>query len=333
MKFMVTGGAGFIGSAVVRHLIQHINHDVLTFDALTYAGNLNSLSSISDCPRHTFVEGNICAGEQIRQVIADFRPNIIMHLAAETHVDRSIDNPQKFIETNILGTCTLLEEARSYWQDLPPPQQDEFRFHQISTDEVFGSLEDDHSFTETSPYAPNSPYSASKASADHLVRAWHQTYGLPTVTSNCSNNYGPYQFPEKLIPLIILNALAGKPLPIYGSGQQIRDWLYVEDHAVGLVKVATQGQLGQVYNIGASEQHSNIDVVTRLCAALDELQPSISGPYARLITHVTDRPGHDVRYGVNSSKITRELGWKPEETFESGLKKTVTWYLENRDWR
>lgn len=332
MKFLVTGGAGFIGSAVIRHLINDTNHSVVNVDKLTYAGNLHSLDSVSDSDRYSFEQVDICDSEQIARVYEEYQPDIIMHLAAESHVDRSIDGPGEFIITNIVGTYTLLDEARKYWLTLDDEKKDNFRFHHISTDEVYGDLEGtDDLFTETTPYAPSSPYSASKASSDHLVRAWQRTYGLPTIVTNCSNNYGPYHFPEKLIPLVILNALEGKPLPIYGKGDQIRDWLFVEDHARALVVVATQGEIAQTYNIGGHNEKQNIEVVETICDILDQRVPS-SKSYRELITFVTDRPGHDVRYAIDASKIARELGWEPKETFESGLEKTVEWYLENKEW-
>ncbi len=332
MKIFVTGGAGFIGSAVIRHLMGETEHDVLNFDALTYAANLNSLSMVDASPRYRFVHGDIRDRTCVNEALSGFKPDIVMHLAAESHVDRSIDGPADFIDTNIVGTYTLLEAVRSYWNTLPSAEKESFRFHHISTDEVYGSLGATGAFEETTPYAPNSPYSASKASSDHLVRAWHHTYGLPVVTSNCSNNYGPYQFPEKLIPLMILNALSGKDLPVYGTGENVRDWLYVDDHAKGLLCVATKGVPGESYNIGGNEEHTNIDVVKCLCALMDELAPSEEGPHERLITHVTDRPGHDARYAINAAKIERDLGWRPEESFETGLRKTVAWYLANADW-
>ncbi|NVK39661.1 MAG: dTDP-glucose 4,6-dehydratase [Oceanospirillaceae bacterium] len=335
-KILVTGGAGFIGSAVIRHLISHTSHEVVNVDALTYAGNLESLAPVSDSPRYRFYRADIRDRTALDDIIAEFEPSTIMHLAAESHVDRSIDGPADFMQTNIIGTYNLLEAARHYWSGLPEPAQASFRFHHISTDEVYGDLESTSDlFTETTPYAPSSPYSASKASSDHLVRAWQRTYGLPTLITNCSNNYGPYHFPEKLIPHMILNALAGKPLPVYGDGAQIRDWLYVEDHARALVKVATEGRVGETYNIGGHNEKRNLEVVETLCDLLEELAPEKPGNLARysdLITFVRDRPGHDRRYAIDASKVERELGWVPEETFESGIRKTVQWYLDNRDW-
>jgi len=332
MKFLVTGGAGFIGSAVIRHLINDTDHSVVNVDKLTYAGNLHSLESVSDSDRYSFEQVDICDSEQIARVYKEYQPDIIMHLAAESHVDRSIDGPGEFIITNIVGTYTLLDEARKYWLTLDDEKKSNFRFHHISTDEVYGDLEGtDDLFTETTPYAPSSPYSASKASSDHLVRAWQRTYGLPTLVTNCSNNYGPYHFPEKLIPLVILNALEGKPLPIYGKGDQIRDWLFVEDHARALVIVATQGKIGETYNIGGHNEKQNIEVVETICDILDTKVPR-DRSYRELITFVADRPGHDVRYAIDASKIARELGWEPQETFESGLEKSVQWYLDNKEW-
>lgn len=333
---LVTGGAGFIGSAVVRHIIQDTPYHVVNLDKLTYAGNLESLNSVSDSPRYQFEQADICDRSAMERIFAQYRPDVVMHLAAESHVDRSIDGPAAFIETNIIGTYTLLEAARNYWNALESQAKAAFRFHHISTDEVYGDLEGpDSLFTETTPYAPSSPYSASKASSDHLVRAWRRTYGLPTLITNCSNNYGPFHFPEKLIPLIILNALAGKPLPVYGKGEQIRDWLYVEDHARALVKVATEGALGETYNIGGHNERKNIDVVHTLCDLLEELvpnKPAGVAHYRDLITYVADRPGHDLRYAIDASKIAHDLGWVPQETFESGIRKTVIWYLENETW-
>ncbi|PVU65229.1 dTDP-glucose 4,6-dehydratase [Plesiomonas shigelloides] len=333
---LVTGGAGFIGSAVVRHIIQDTPYHVVNLDKLTYAGNLESLNSVSDSPRYQFEQADICDRSAMERIFAQYRPDVVMHLAAESHVDRSIDGPAAFIETNIIGTYTLLEAARNYWNALEPQAKAAFRFHHISTDEVYGDLEGpDSLFTETTPYAPSSPYSASKASSDHLVRAWRRTYGLPTLITNCSNNYGPFHFPEKLIPLMILNALAGKPLPVYGKGEQIRDWLYVEDHARALVKVATEGAVGETYNIGGHNERKNIDVVHTLCDLLEELVPNKPegvAHYRDLITYVADRPGHDLRYAIDASKIAHDLGWVPQETFESGIRKTVIWYLENETW-
>lgn len=333
---LVTGGAGFIGSAVVRHIIQDTPHQVVNLDKLTYAGNLESLDSVSGDARYHFEQADICDRAAMERIFAQYRPDVVMHLAAESHVDRSIDGPAAFIETNIIGTYTLLEAARGYWNTLSPEAKAAFRFHHISTDEVYGDLEGtDSLFTETTPYAPSSPYSASKASSDHLVRAWRRTYGLPTLITNCSNNYGPFHFPEKLIPLIILNALAGKPLPVYGQGEQIRDWLYVEDHARALVKVATEGAVGETYNIGGHNERKNIEVVHTLCDLLEELvpnKPAGVAHYRDLITYVADRPGHDLRYAIDASKIAHDLGWVPQETFESGIRKTVIWYLENETW-
>ncbi len=336
MKILVTGGAGFIGSAVVRHIIQNTDNSVINVDKLTYAGNLNSVADVANDCRYSFEQADICDSMAIETLLAKYQPDAVMHLAAESHVDRSIDGPAAFIETNIVGTYVLLEAARKYWKELPKERQQAFRFHHISTDEVYGDLHGtDDLFTETTPYSPSSPYSASKASSDHLVRAWHRTYGLPVIITNCSNNYGPYHFPEKLIPLMILNAISGKPLPVYGKGNQIRDWLYVEDHARALYKVATEGMVGETYNIGGHNEKQNIEVVRSICALLEELAPHKPAGierYEQLITNVTDRPGHDHRYAIDASKIERELGWKPKETFESGLRKTVTWYLENKQW-
>ncbi|WP_447926368.1 dTDP-glucose 4,6-dehydratase [Vreelandella sp. EE27] len=332
LNFLVTGGAGFIGSAVVRELIQSTSHQVVNVDKLTYAGNLESLASVESSERYTFVRADICDAGAMQQLFDTHKPDVVMHLAAESHVDRSIDGPAEFIQTNVVGTAVLLEAARSYWNGLDDERRKTFRFHHISTDEVYGDLEGtDDLFTEETSYAPSSPYSASKASSDHLVRAWQRTYALPTLVTNCSNNYGPYHFPEKLIPLMILNALAGKPLPVYGDGQQVRDWLYVEDHARALIKVATEGQIGETYNIGGHNEKANLTVVETLCDLLQELVPQQTS-YRDLVTFVTDRPGHDVRYAIDASKIERELGWVPEETFESGLRKTVKWYLANETW-
>ena len=377
MKMLVTGGAGFIGSAVIRHIVNSTQDEVINVDKLTYAGNLESLSPVSDNDRYSFEQVDICNRSELDRVFSSYQPDAVMHLAAESHVDRSIDGPAAFIETNIVGTYTLLEVARHYWKSTKQEGKSSFRFHHISTDEVYGDLEGPEDlFTESTPYDPSSPYSASKASSDHLVRAWFRTYGLPTVITNCSNNYGPYHFPEKLIPLMILNALEGKPLPVYGDGQQIRDWLYVEDHARALYLVATKGDIGETYNIGGHNEMANIDVVTTICNLLEEIVPlnnrhsdtsdrregtssstsilnsrhscagtSSSTPigdqnlknqhlnhYKDLITFVEDRPGHDLRYAIDATKIEKQLGWKPRETFESGIRKTVEWYLGNRTW-
>ncbi|WP_372878837.1 dTDP-glucose 4,6-dehydratase [Spongiibacter marinus] len=340
-KILLTGGAGFIGSAVVRRLLLDAEHSVLNIDSLTYAGNLHSIPAELVGERYAFERVDICDRVELDRLFSEYQPDAIMHLAAESHVDRSIDGPGKFIQTNVVGTYTLLEAARSYWSSLSGEAKSRFRFHHISTDEVYGDLEGtDDLFLETTPYAPSSPYSASKASSDHLVRAWNRTYGLPVVITNCSNNYGPYHFPEKLIPHMILNALSGKPLPVYGDGKQIRDWLYVEDHARALIKVVTEGEVGETYNIGGHNEKQNIEVVNTICELLEELAPEnpnslasgCEGGFKRLITYVKDRPGHDARYAIDARKIQHELGWVPEETFESGMRKTVAWYLENREW-
>jgi len=332
VKILVTGGAGFIGSALVRHLIQNTSHQVLNLDKLTYAGNLASLEDVSGSERYSFDQADICDREALDRILSQFQPDAVMHLAAESHVDRSIDGPAAFVETNVVGTYTLLEACRAFWSGLEGSKRDAFRFHHISTDEVFGDLEgSDSSFTENTPYAPSSPYSASKASSDHFVRAWGRTYGLPILMTNCSNNYGPYHFPEKLIPLVIINALHGKPLPVYGNGQQVRDWLFVEDHARALLKVLEEGAVGETYNIGGHNERTNLEVVKAICTLLDQLAPR-GAPHSDLIAFVADRPGHDLRYAIDASKIERELGWIPEETFESGLRKTVEWYLANKDW-
>lgn len=336
MRILVTGGAGFIGSAVIRHIIKNTNHTVLNVDKLTYAGNLESLALVEKHERYQFSYTDICNREALDTLFGDFKPDAVMHLAAESHVDRSISGPLDFIETNIIGTYQLLEAARKYWLSLSDDAKQEFRFHHISTDEVYGDLEGTTDlFTETTAYSPSSPYSASKASSDHLVRAWHRTYGLPVIVTNCSNNYGPYHFPEKLIPLMILNALQAKALPVYGNGQQIRDWLFVEDHARALYKVVTEGVVGETYNIGGHNEKANIDVVHSICDLLEELAPNKPEGiqyYKDLINYVTDRPGHDVRYAIDASKIQNELGWVPEESFETGLRKTVEWYLNNQEW-
>jgi dTDP-glucose 4,6-dehydratase len=332
-RFLVTGGAGFIGSAVVRKLIQDTNHSVLVVDKLTYAGNLDSLAPVASSPRYHFAHADIANAKLMSALLERFEPDVILHLAAESHVDRSIDAPGAFVQTNVVGTFTLLQAALGYWRRLSPSRQASFRFHHVSTDEVFGSLGEDGFFHEDYPYQPNSPYSASKAASDHLVRAWHHTYGLPTIVTNCSNNYGPYHFPEKLIPLMILNALEGKPLPVYGRGENVRDWLYVDDHADALILAAQEGRVGESYNIGGRNEHRNIDVVQAVCALVDEMAPPLpTGPREGLISFVTDRPGHDLRYAIDAGKIERDLGWRPRETFDSGLRKTVRWYLDHQAW-
>ncbi len=332
-KILVTGGAGFIGSAVVRRLIQSTRATVINIDKLTYAGNLESLAAIDRDPRYQFERIDICDADAVQRIFSRCRPDGVMHLAAETHVDRSIDGPRAFLETNIVGTFTLLEAARAHLASLDDRARRDFRFHHVSTDEVYGSLGAAGAFTETTPYQPQSPYSASKASSDHLVRSWHNTFGLPIVITNCSNNYGPYQFPEKLIPVVIRKGLAGKPLPIYGTGDNVRDWLYVDDHAEALVKILTEGRVGETYNIGGRSERTNLEVVGAVCALLDELVPeSQHRPHAELIEFVADRPGHDKRYAIDAAKIERQLGWKPRQSFESGLRKTVEWYLANQGW-
>ena len=331
MRILVTGGAGFIGSAVSRRLINETRDQVLVFDKLTYAGNLASLQPVAKSERFSFLQDDICDRFAVEKVLSDFQPDVVMHLAAESHVDRSIDGPTAFIETNLVGTFTMLDVSLSYWRKLASERAKNFKFMHISTDEVFGSLGDEGFFREDTPYAPTSPYSASKAGSDHLVRAWGHTYGLPVIITNCSNNYGPYHFPEKLIPLMIINAIEGKPLPVYGRGENIRDWLYVEDHAAALLLVAREGVVGQSYNIGGNNEWRNLDVVHAICDLMNEFMPRAGG-YRDLISYVTDRPGHDLRYAIDSQKIQRELGWRPQEQFETGLRKTVKWYLDNRDW-
>ncbi|MFD1694362.1 dTDP-glucose 4,6-dehydratase [Roseibium aestuarii] len=331
MRIIVTGGAGFIGSALVRHLVRDVGAEVLTLDKLTYAGNRDSLRSVDNLPNHRFVQADICDRSAVREVFDSFRPDRIYHLAAESHVDRSITGAGDFVQTNVVGTFTLLDAARTYWNGLDVAGRERFRFLHVSTDEVYGSLGETGLFSETTAYDPSSPYSASKAASDHLAIAWQRTYGLPVVVSNCSNNYGPYHFPEKLIPLIILNALHGKPLPVYGDGSNIRDWLYVEDHARALHLIADKGRLGEKYNVGGRNEVRNIDVVRRICALLDQMRPK-GAPHDRLITFVRDRPGHDQRYAIDATKLETELGWKAQETFDTGIAKTVTWYLENEDW-
>ncbi len=333
MSVLLTGGAGFIGSAVVRQLVEKSDATVVNVDSLTYAGNLDSLSAARDHPNHVFHKVDINDKESLESLFRQCKPAAVMHLAAESHVDRSIDGPSIFVETNITGTHNLLEVARDYWFGLKGEAKASFRFHHVSTDEVYGDLApDDPPFTEDTPYAPSSPYSASKAASDHLVRAWHRTYGLPVVITNCSNNYGPYQFPEKLVPLMMLNALEGKSLPVYGQGDNVRDWLYVEDHARALRRVLEQGADGRTYNIGGRCERTNLEVVQTVCAILDELVPDPKGPYERLISFVSDRPGHDRRYAIDNTRIATELGWEPQETFESGMRKTVQWYLDNPEW-
>lgn len=334
-SILITGGAGFIGSALIRYLIKNTEHQIINVDKLTYAGNLESLDSISSSERYQFHQVDICSADIISGLFTEIQPDIVMHLAAESHVDRSIEGPSDFIQTNIIGTYTLLEVAKQYWQTLVDEKQKNFRFHHISTDEVFGDLNETDLFTEQTPYSPSSPYSASKASSDHLVRAWHRTYGLPVVISNCSNNYGPFQFPEKLIPLVILNALEGKPLPIYGDGQQIRDWLFVDDHVCALFQVVTLGKIGETYNIGGFNEKTNLEVVTAICDLLDEFTPQMPphiSQFKDLIIFVDDRPGHDLRYAIDATKINKELGWRPRESFDSGIRKTVQWYLNNQRW-
>jgi dTDP-glucose 4,6-dehydratase len=332
-RFLITGGAGFIGSAVVRHLVRETDHRVCVVDKLTYAGNLASLAPVANNPRYLFVRADIADTAKMKDVFSSYRPDVVMHLAAESHVDRSIDGPAAFIQTNVVGTYTLLEAALAYWRGLPIGAQNDFRLHHISTDEVFGSLPLDGCFSESTAYAPRSPYSASKAASDHLVRAWHHTYGLPVLITNCCNNYGPYHFPEKLIPLAIINGLEGKRLPVYGDGANVRDWLYVDDHARALVAVVCGGKLGETYCVGARSERTNLQVVRTICALLDELAPNDAiGPRERLIAFVSDRPGHDLRYAIDPTRICGELGWRPRETFETGLRKTVEWYLNNRAW-
>ena len=332
-RFLVTGGAGFIGSAVVRHIIRETPHQVLVVDKLTYAGNLDSLAPVSNDPRYAFVRADIADAAKMREAFESFSPDAVMHLAAESHVDRSIDGPGEFIQTNVVGTFALLQEALRHWRALPADRAQTFRFHHISTDEVFGSLGEEGLFCETTAYDPRSPYSASKAASDHLVRAWHHTYGLPSIVTNCSNNYGPYHFPEKLIPLVIINALEGLKLPVYGKGANVRDWLYVEDHARALVTAVLDGDVGATYCIGGRNEKTNLDVVETICALMDELAPNAKiGARKSLINFVADRPGHDLRYAIDAAKISSELGWEPRETFESGLRKTVEWYLANRSW-
>ena len=333
MRIFVTGGAGFIGSALVRHLIENTDYEVLNFDKLTYAGTLSTVERVANSNRYRFVQGDICDAEAVRAAIAEFKPDVITHLAAESHVDRSIDGPGAFIQTNVVGTYTMLAEARSYWQSLDGAAKDRFRFHHISTDEVYGSLGEEGLFTEDTPYDPRSPYSASKAGSDHLVSAWGHTFGLPVLITNCSNNYGPYHFPEKLVPLMIAKALDGEPLPVYGKGDQVRDWLFVEDHVRALHAVFERGEIGRTYNVGGFNEKQNIEVVHTICGILDRLRPRADGkPYAEQITSVADRPGHDKRYAIDATRIEQELGWRPQETFETGIEKTVRWYLDNEAW-
>ncbi|KQN00016.1 dTDP-glucose 4,6-dehydratase [Sphingomonas sp. Leaf25] len=333
MRIFVTGGAGFIGSALVRHLIENTNHEVLNFDKLTYAGTLTTVERVADSDRYQFVQGDICDADAVREAITAFKPDVVTHLAAESHVDRSIDGPGAFIQTNVVGTFVMLSEARAYWLGLDADAKAAFRFHHISTDEVYGTLGDTGLFTEETPYDPRSPYSASKAGSDHLVSAWGHTFGLPVLITNCSNNYGPYHFPEKLVPLMIAKALDGEPLPIYGKGDQVRDWLYVEDHVRALQAVFERGEVGRTYNVGGHNERQNIEVVQTLCAILDELRPRADGkPYAKQMTEVADRPGHDKRYAIDAARIGEELGWHPAETFETGIRKTVEWYLANEAW-
>ena len=332
-KILITGGAGFIGSALTRHIIRATPHDVLVVDKLTYAGNLDSLASVSTSSRFSFLKADIVDRARMREAMRKFRPDLVMHLAAESHVDRSIDGPSAFIETNVVGTFSLLQAALEYWRSLSAPESAAFRFHHVSTDVVFGSLGRGGAFTEATRYWPNSPYSATKAASDHLVRAWRHTYGLPVVLSNCSNNYGPYHFPEKLIPLTILNALEGKPLPLYGKGENVRDWLYVEDHAKALLMIAEKGRVGESYNVGGDAERRNIDVVRAICSLVDAMAPNAAiGARERLIAFMPDRPGHDLRYAINATKVRRELGWRPETSFETGLGKTVEWFITNRGW-
>ena len=332
MRILVTGGAGFIGSALVRRLIAHTDHDVLVFDKLTYAGVLSSLEPAASSDRYRFVQADICNAEAVAKALADFQPDVVAHLAAESHVDRSIDGPGAFVQTNLVGTFVMLNQVLGYWRDLPEARKADFRFHHISTDEVFGSLGEEGFFTETTAYDPRSPYSASKAGSDHLVRAWGHTYGLPVLVTNCSNNYGPYHFPEKLIPLIIIRALNGEALPVYGDGSNVRDWLFVDDHARALQAVFEMGRPGETYNVGGNAERKNIEVVQAICSILDRLRPKAAGRYADQITFVNDRPGHDHRYAIDASKIRADLGWTPSVTFEQGIEETVAWYLENPGW-